>query len=749
MSGAAVYRGRRLVEILEELRGRGLVLLYSSAVVRDDLVVESEPSPGDPRDMLERMLEPLGLEAREGPGGTLVIVPGEPPRARVDESAPGGRPLRLAGLTTDVVVTPGRHSLLDEEQTAPWTIDPAETLRVPNIGGDISRMVDRLPGIAAADNTAAFHSRGSLEGDTSLVLDGLELYGPYHLDEFQAPFSLVDSSVADRVELRNGGFTADRGDRHGAFLDISTAAPWEARAEIEAGTLNSRVSYGAPIGRGAATWLASFRAWYPEAFLDTLELGAGERLRPRFGDAYAKASWPIVSRALLSVHALLARDRLSWQEQGEEDNENVDAETDSAYVWLRLLAAPSSASSSETVLSGGRIDASRTGVAAPDAGRVLLDDRRDVRFLGLTHDQTWQVAPTHGIKAGVSIRHLGADYRYSNDFEDDPAASYSFASSPDGTSWGLYAAHRMRVSETLTTELGVRWDRQGHTDDDQLGPRLHVGWRPSERDDVRVALGSYSQSQRIHELHVEDRETQFLPAETSRQAEATYRHEFPSGLRLRVDAYRREIADPRPRYENLFEPLDLFPETSTDRVTVAPEEARLRGVEVLLSGDAAARLLWSVSYTRSSAEDRIGGAEVPRSWDQPHAGKFLLGYRWDDRWFASVAGTAHTGWPTTPVTAVGTLEPDGSIAVETIPGPRNSTRFPDYRRLDVKLRRSFETGHGRVTFTVDVINVTDRKNACCVDDLLLGEPAVGPVEVVPEYVSWLGITPTFQARWEF
>jgi hypothetical protein len=54
-----------------------------------------------------------------------------------------------------------------------------------------------------------------------------------------------------------------------------------------------------------------------------------------------------------------------------------------------------------------------------------------------------------------------------------------------------------------------------------------------------------------------------------------------------------------------------------------------------------------------------------------------------------------------------------------------------------------------VTLTADVINLLDRKNACCVDDFLLGEPVVGPVEVVPEYASWLGITPTLQARWEF
>jgi hypothetical protein len=610
-------------------------------------------------------------------------------------------------------------------------------------------MVERVPGVAAADNSAAFHARGGLEGDTSLVLDGLELYSPYHLPAFQAPFSLIDSRVADRVELRSGGFTADRGDRHGAFLDVATIVPTEPRGEAELGTLNSRVSYGTPVAGGTGSFLASARAWYPEAFLDTLELGAGERLRPRFEDMYGKFGWSTSSGTFLSVHALLARDRLRWEERDEVDPEIVDAETESGYAWLRLLASVSNNVTTETVLSGGRIDSSRAGVAVPDDGSVSLTDEREMRFFGLTEDVQWQIGPSQVLRAGVAVRSLSAHYRYENVFRDDPAATTTFTASPAGTSWGVYVSHRARISPTLATELGVRLDRQQYTDDSQFGPRFHVLWRPSESSEFRFALGRYAQSQRIHELRVEDGQTTFLPAEISRQAELTFLRDFPGGPRLRVDAYVRELSDLRPRSENLFQPLDLFPETSEDRVAVAPSRARLRGVELLLSSDPKRSLLWSVSYTRSSAEDRIDGAYVPRSWDQPHAGKFLVGYRWGDAWLVSLAGTVHTGWPTTPVSAFGTGQPDGSVVVETEFGPRNSIRFPGYGRLDLKARRTFAVGRGRLSLTLDVINATDRKNVCCVDDLSLGEPVPGPVPATPEYSSWLGITPTFQVRWEF
>ena len=107
------------------------------------------------------------------------------------------------------------------------------------------------------------------------------------------------------------------------------------------------------------------------------------------------------------------------------------------------------------------------------------------------------------------------------------------------------------------------------------------------------------------------------------------------------------------------------------------------GVEIRAGSESGARFPWWISYVRSSVEDRIDGAWAPRSWDQPHAARFLVGASWGNGWFASVAGTAHTGWPTTPVTAEGVLRPDGSIEVETTIGARNTARFPVYARLDL------------------------------------------------------------------
>jgi len=809
------YLGRRLVDVLQELQERGLELIFSSAVVDEALRIETEPSADDPRRLLDEILPPLGLKAQDGPSGSVLILPADPPRGTLRGqvlTASGGRPLsgaivRLHGtihsattdergafsigdvergvysmivaapgfgaatfervaipgedaapltvelaahpsFVTEVIVTPNRHSVLREEQSSRRVVTNEESVLAPTMGGDVSRVVEQLPGVAAPDNSAAFHVRGSQAQDVSMVLDGLELYDPFHLQSFQSPFSVIDATMVDKIDFFGGGFTADLGDRHGGFVEMSTFAPREpTRGEVQLGTLNSRVNYRGTTGEGNGSWMVSARAWYPEALWSTTELGSGESIDPRLGDLYAKAAFTLSPRHRLSAHALWVYDRLNFVETDEDVNESVDARTRNGYAWLRLHSAWADGITGETVLSGGRIDRTRDGVAAEDEPIVVEDDRL-VDFIGIKHDSIWQISEAHALKAGAEVRRLDARYRYTNQFPAEPDESTVTRLEPNGTSIGLYVAHRARVTPRLATELGVRWDRQSYTDDEQLSPRFNTVWRPNDRTVFRAALGRFSQSQRIHELQVEDGETEFGAAEISDQVEVSFERGLPGGIGLRIDAYYRELSDLRPRYENLFEPIELFPETTVDRVRIAPDSAKLRGIELLLRGDTRRRFFWWGSYTLSAADDVIDGTEVPRSWDQTHAIRFLVGYRRTDRWSVSLSGSVHTGWPTTPVLAEVALQPDGSVEIEAVPGERNTDRFPTYSRLDFKGRRAFGVSRGRLWLTLEIVNLTNRDNPCCLDEVEF-VPGPGGIGTERLFDNWLGFTPSLSLLWEF
>ena len=316
-------------------------------------------------------------------------------------------------------------------------------------------------------------------------------------------------------------------------------------------------------------------------------------------------------------------------------------------------------------------------------------------------------------------------------------------------SFGAFVAYRAGWSERVVVEIGLRWDRQSYAADEQISPRINALWRPNERTDVRLGAGRYFQSQRIHELRVEDGETTFSPAEASRHLELTVQHRLPRGWSLRFDAYDRSVTRVQPRWENLFDPLELFPESVADRVRIAPERARLRGIELMAQGSSEGPWAWWVGYSLSFADDVVDGRAVPRAWDQRHAGKFLAAYTRDGRWSISLSGTGHTGWPTTPMTATIATLPDGSTRIDPVVGERNSRRFPGYARLDLRASRWLALSRGRLRLDLEILNVTDRSNVCCVGEHLFVERPNGSVDVQRELDDWLGITPSAAVTWAF
>ena len=96
--------GRPLAAALAELQAQGHKVLYSSALVRPEMRVESEPAGVTPGERLASLLAPHGLAVVEGPDGALLVVPGRLP-APVMESAIRGvvrerrGPATVAGAT--------------------------------------------------------------------------------------------------------------------------------------------------------------------------------------------------------------------------------------------------------------------------------------------------------------------------------------------------------------------------------------------------------------------------------------------------------------------------------------------------------------------------------------------------------------------------------------------------------------------------------------------------------------------------
>jgi outer membrane receptor protein involved in Fe transport len=826
------YADRPLAEVLADLQDRGLQLVFSTAVVTPSMVVEREPRGEDPRSILDQLLEPHGLRAEDGPGGTILILVATagdtvPATGRIagmvtvggsraevadlvvavegtelratslvngrfeiddvpdgvytitatssaymtqsidDVSVKPGRAARVrfdlvpvSVFLNEVIVTPSHFRLLDQQPESRQFLSRDEVRQMPHAADDLYRAVKRLPGSAGGDFTAKINVRGGEQDELLVVLDGLELYEPFHLKDFQNVFSIIDSEAVGGVDFLTGGFPVEYGDRMSGVMDISIVTPTGPTATaIELSTINGRFLSQGTFNQNRGQWFVSARAWYPDAIAGSRGDQANEVLTDYY-DVLAKIQHRVGRRSVLSANLLVAYDDLGYREADEEEVQEVTAEYGSYSAWLNLRSEWSEALFSQTVLSAGRLKRHRTGMVDDIVeGMLEVDDRRSFQFLGLGQDWSYELSDRNVLKWGFDVIYQEAIYDYESvsTLEDvtappgsgPPLTIINTHLDPEDPSFAVYAADRIRIIEPLVLELGLRWDRQNWIGDNQLSPRINLVYTFTPRTVARAAWGRFHQSQRLNELQVEDGIDEFFPAQLAKHWMVSLEHSFKPGLASRFEIFRKDLSNLRPRYENLFNPIQLFPESSSDRILVAPDRGLVRGFEIVLKGSTSPSLSWWASYVLARAEDLIDGVWERRSWDQRHALTAGLNLNLPHNWSLSFAGLYHAGWPTTELYGEVIIDEDGEHDVETSRGPRNASSYPAYARFDLRVSKLFPTDLGELKIYLEIINLTNRKNICCTEDFEFEIEDDLSVTVIPEYRSWAPFIPTLGLGWRF
>lgn len=658
-------------------------------------------------------------------------------------------------------------SLNRTDPSAGVALDRQQLLELPHIGDDVIRALPLLPGVAAGDTSGQFNVRGGLFREVLFSLDGLEIYEPYHLKDFDGVFTIIDPRLLDEVQLLPGGFTAEFGDRSAAVIDLTTVEP-EGPTTKELGisfmTMWANGQGGFAEDRGS--WFGSVRRGFLDLIMDLVGPDDSETEReegdgPSYWDVNGKVGYDITPDNRITGRLLWSKDtvdREEWEiEDGYPEYEFWDTSYGNASLWVHDAWVLGERSFLTTIASYNRVDQDRRAAGEDYVGTTSIRDERDMTVLGLRQDWSYQASPAHYLKWGFDVRRYDAEYDYENEFSNlgQEPGMRRFADDFQSDNYSVYLADRFRLGQQVTAEIGARWDSHELTDEDHFSPRVNLAWSPTSATVLRLGWGHYFQSQRPHELQVQDGETEFLGAERAEHRVLGFEHWWGSGeghWSLRAEAYQRLMTDVRPRYENLFDPFQLYPETSYDRYRIAPESAEAVGAELFLARRGAGKLDWWVNYTWSEVTDRIDGRDVPRQFDQTHAFTLSATWRPNPKWTLSGAWLYHTGWPTTKVS--GRLEPgpDGEDEIVPVLGPINDERLPDYHRLDVRVSRRYELKkRGSLEVFLDVQNLYSRRNVSgyVVDDRAFSIGDDGEVVYTPDKEKWLGIMPSFGISWRF
>lgn len=196
--------------------------------------------------------------------------------------------------------------------------------------------------------------------------------------------------------------------------------------------------------------------------------------------------------------------------------------------------------------------------------------------------------------------------------------------------------------------------------------------------------------------------------------------------------------------------MEFAPELEEDRLRVAPERGRARGLELFLAREPrGGHTRWSASYALASAEDRVGGVAVPRLEDHRHTLQLEVGYRPSPALNLSAAWIVRSGKPVFYPLFQRDTAPEGGVRMVPQYAVGQVERMPAYHRLDVRATRSFRVAGGSLDVFLDVFNLYGRDNLRGWDYYpigrgdarhLLGRERLEPV---------MGLLPTFGFRWGF
>ena len=99
----------------------------------------------------------------------------------------------------------------------------SETIK--NITGlmpDVLRSVQMLPGVSSDNELSAkFNVHGGDENENLVLIDGTEVYDPYHVKEApDVSIGIFDVDMIKKMDLITGGFSARYGDKMSSVVDI-------------------------------------------------------------------------------------------------------------------------------------------------------------------------------------------------------------------------------------------------------------------------------------------------------------------------------------------------------------------------------------------------------------------------------------------------------------------------------------------------------------------------------------------------
>ena len=591
-----------------------------------------------------------------------------------------------------------------------------ETLRTaPGSAGDPMRTLQTLPGLTFSNDEEALPAvRGSRPDDNYFLVD----FAPVgYLFHFGQSISVLNADLVESFDIYQSAYGPEYAGVTGGVFDIKLREPKKdrLRSVFDISIFHAGALIEGPVAENQSFYLAG-RISYLDLFLDDQipeEDGITIKEFPKYSDYQGKYVWETDADNKLTFQFNGASDtgRIDLSEEAEEVETDPDLAgsffTETAFHGQAVVwdSTHSDRLSSKSLLSHGYSsevgEFAGAGDIEIDANEILLKSQADY----VINDKHTAIVGGQLSRANVDLDlslkippcgELDVECFITGSEELEKQEKFDF------TAYRLYAKDNWYITDRLTLYPGLAFRGEDYRDEWFLEPRFALEYSLNETTLLTAGAGHYRQAPSYLES-----DTVFgnpeIKYSSAVHGQIGIQRDFANGWDVKSELY--------------YKSLDDLVTSDSEKNYTNDGSGYAYGLDTLIRKNVTDKLSgWAaVSLSKARRKDKRTGEEIVFDHDQPVNVSLVGKYEFNPKWALGAKLWAHSGSPYTPVI--------GATEDPNIPGfyrPQyakiNSGRFPTYKRLDLRVDRTFKRKKGNSTTAYfELLNVLGTKNAAGYD----------------------------------
>ena len=612
---------------------------------------------------------------------------------------------------------------------------------------DILQSIQLIPGISTLDESATgIQIRGGSPDQNLILYDNIKLYNTGY---FYGMFSLFNPFAAAEATIYRSGTSAGYGDRISGIIDISSGDKipehTEGGFEIDGLSLNGYIK--TPLSNTTALYAFARRSYSDlwetptyNSYVDKvftnfgiardrngniLELETDDDFNPEtsnntfnFADVSTKLILKPNNKNNITLSGLYTRNRLDFDFKGGNEvlvDSLITQNKGLSFDWKhstntkqheRITAYFSEYNS----FYQNKEIKDETGDGILDLSEISIR-KNDIVNLGLNFTSTTQIKESQKLSVGYQLSYTDLGVIISKE-EPFDAEKEKLEQDNSNLNNALFGDYTLNLKNKAFVNVGLRLVHYNSVDQFLVEPRINFEYPVSKRLRAKVAVERRHQpiSQLIEFNHTELRlennlwrlsDNSEYPLLSSNQISGglLYHH---NRLNIDADAYYKELKGLTTFTNGFSNPLENLEEG----------KSTIKGLDVLLKYKWSNYKIWA-GYTFNDITFQFPNLKdtpdkFPGNNDITHQFRLSSSLKLD-HWEFSLGWQYRTGKPTTPVNNYEIkIDADGENAGVVNFGAINSTKLPDFHRLDASILYDFNINTLDAQLGISFLNLYNR-----------------------------------------